>query len=164
MPQLNPEFFVSQLFWLIVTFSFLLIFLWRISLPRISSVLEKREIKINNDFETAKKLQTEAEDIQYQIGQQLQKAREQTLGMIKDSILNFQKKATNDLSKLDEELNKKIDNTAAIIDKNKNDSLKKIHEHILEITKLTLSKLSTVQVNQKEINESVINVKTKIMN
>ena len=54
MPQLNPEFFVSQLFWLVVTFSFLLLFLWKVSLPRIGSVLEKRENKINNDIETAK--------------------------------------------------------------------------------------------------------------
>ena len=45
MPQLNPEFFASQLFWLVITFVFLLIFLWRISLPRIGSVLEKRESK-----------------------------------------------------------------------------------------------------------------------
>ena len=64
MPQLNPEFFVSQIFWLIVTFSFLLFFLWKISLPRISRVLEKRENKINNDIESAKILQTEAEQIQ----------------------------------------------------------------------------------------------------
>jgi len=60
MPQLNPEFFLSQVFWLVITFSFLLIFLWRISLPRISSVLEKRENKINDEIQTAKKLQTEA--------------------------------------------------------------------------------------------------------
>ena len=64
MPQLNPEFFLSQVFWLVITFSFLLIFLWRISLPRISSVLEKRENKINNEIHTAKKLQTEAKEIQ----------------------------------------------------------------------------------------------------
>ena len=64
MPQLNPEFFVSQLFWLVVTFSFLLVFLWRISLPRIGSVLEKRAKKINDDIATAKELQKEAEVIQ----------------------------------------------------------------------------------------------------
>ena len=64
MPQLNPEFFVSQLFWLVVTFSFLLVFLWRISLPRIGSILEKRDKKINDDFATAKKLQEEAESSQ----------------------------------------------------------------------------------------------------
>ena len=69
MPQLNPEFFVSQIFWLVISFSFLLFFLWKISLPRISRVLEKREIKINNDIETAKKLQTEAEEIQNIIDQ-----------------------------------------------------------------------------------------------
>ena len=71
MPQLNPEFFFSQLFWLVITFSFLLFFLWRVSLPRISSVLEKRENKINNDIETAKQLQAEAEEIQDQINQKL---------------------------------------------------------------------------------------------
>ena len=67
MPQLNPEFFVSQLFWLVVTFSFLLVFLWRISLPRIGNVLEKRERRINEDLTTAKELQSEAENIQDKI-------------------------------------------------------------------------------------------------
>ena len=67
MPQLNPEFFISQLFWLILTFTFLFIFLWRISLPRISSVLEKRETKINDDVAVAKQLQAEAEEIQKKI-------------------------------------------------------------------------------------------------
>jgi F-type H+-transporting ATPase subunit b len=57
MPQLNPEFFVTQLFWLVVTFSFLLVFLWRISLPRIGNVLEKRERKINENINADKQLQ-----------------------------------------------------------------------------------------------------------
>ena len=48
MPQLNPEFFISQLFWLVITFSFLIVFLWKISLPRINTVLERRENKIND--------------------------------------------------------------------------------------------------------------------
>ena len=64
MPQLNPEFFLSQVFWLVICFSFLLIFLWKISLPRISTVLEKREKKINDNIQTAKKLQAEAKEIQ----------------------------------------------------------------------------------------------------
>ena len=45
MPQLNPEFFISQLFWLFISFSFLLFFLWKISLPRISTVMLARENK-----------------------------------------------------------------------------------------------------------------------
>ena len=66
MPQLNPEFFLSQLFWLIITFSFLFIFLWKFSLPRISKVLEKRESKINDDIESAKFYEDFPSQVKYQ--------------------------------------------------------------------------------------------------
>ena len=162
MPQLDPEFFVSQIFWLVVTFSFLLLFLWKVSLPRIGSVLEKRENKINNDIETAKKLQIEAEKIQNQIEQKLQDTKEQNFNLIKKSTLILQNKASEELSKLDDELNKKIDKSAKVIENNKKESLKQIHKQIYEITKLTLSKLSSVQVNDQEIKESVANAQSGI--
>ena len=162
MPQLDPEFFVSQLFWLVVTFSFLFFFLWKVSLPRISSVLEKRENKINNDIETAKQLQIEAEKIQDQIEKKLHDSKEQNISLIKNSTVNLQNKASKELSKLDNELNKKIEKSAKVIENNKKESLKQIHEQIHEITKLTLSKLSSVQINDQEIKESVANARSGV--
>ena len=162
MPQLNPEFFVSQLFWLVVTFSFLFLFLWKVSLPRIGSVLEKRENKINNDIETAKQLQIEAEKIQDQIEQKLRDSKERNFGLIKNSTVNLQNKASEELSKLDNELNKKIEKSAKVIENNKKESLKQIHKQIHEITKLTLSKLSSVQINDQEIEESIASSQSEI--
>jgi F-type H+-transporting ATPase subunit b len=162
VPQLDPEFFVSQLFWLVVTFSFLFIFLWKVSLPRIGSVLEKRENKINNDIETAKQLQIEAEKIQDQIEQKLHDSKEQNISLIKNSTVNLQNKASEELLKLDNELNKKIEKSAKVIENNKKKSLKQIHEQIHEITKLTLSKLSSVQINDQEIEESVANAQSGV--
>ena len=161
MPQLNPEFFVSQLFWLVVTFSFLLFFLWKISLPRISKVLEKRENKISNDIEIAKKLQTEAEQIQNKIDRQLSSARDQASNIIKESTLNIKNKIATELGKIDNELSKKIDESFAIIERNKKESIIKINNQILEITKLTLSKLSSVPVNDEEIKDSVTKAQSK---
>ena len=161
MPQLNPEFFVSQLFWLVVTFSFLLFFLWKISLPRISKVLEKRENKISNDIEIAKKLQTEAEQIQNEIDRQLSSARDQASNIIKESTLNIKNKIATELGKIDNELSKKIDESFAIIERNKKESIIKINNQILEITKLTLSKLSSVPVNDEEIKDSVTKAQSK---
>ena len=162
MPQLEQtEFFISQLFWLVLTFTFLLIFLWRISLPRISSVLEKRENKINNDIETAKQLQIEAEKIQDQIEQKLYDSKEQNISLIKNSTVNLQNKASEELLKLDNDLNKKIEKSATLIENNKKESLKQIYEQIHEITKLTLSKLSSVQINDQEIKESVANARVR---
>ena len=164
MPQLDPEFFVSQIFWLVITFSFLLLFLWKVSLPRISSVLDKRENKINNDIKTAKQLQIEAEKIQNQIEQKLQDTKEQNFNLIKKSTLILQNKASEELSKLDDELNKKIDRSAKVIENNKKESLLQIHEQIHDITKLILSKLSSVQIQEQEIKESVSNAQLRVKN
>ena len=164
MPQLDPEFFVSQLFWLVVTFSFLFFFLWKVSLPRISSVLEKRENKINNDIKTAKQLQTEAEQIQNKINLQLHDAKNQSSNIVKESTLNLQNKITSELIKIDSELSKKIDESSAIMEKNKQNSIKELNDQIFEITKLTLSKLSSMSVNNQEIKDSITKTQSSLIN
>ena len=155
MPQLNPEFFVTQLFWLVVTFSFLLVFLWRVSLPRIGNVLEKRERKISEDLTTAKELQNEAEKIQDTIESQLKQARLDASEMIKSSSLSFQDKAQIELTKLDKELEAKIEKSSATIEKSKNESVSQIQNQINEITKLTLSKVAAFDVSDDEIKSAI---------
>ena len=155
MPQLNPEFFVSQLFWLVVTFSFLLIFLWRISLPRISNVLKKRERKISEDLTAAKELQLEAEKIQESIESTLKQARSDASEMIKNSSTTLQDKVQAELTKVDKELDVKINQSEETIEKNKNQSLSKIEEQINEITKLTLSKVAEFEVTEDEIKSAI---------
>ena len=162
MPQLNPEFFVTQLFWLVVTFSFLLVFLWRISLPRIGNVLEKREKKINEDLTAAKELQVEAEKIQDTIDSQLKQARTDASDMIKSSSLSLQDKAQVELTKLDKELDAKIEQSAETIEKNKNESVSQIQSQINEITKLTLSKIVSFDVSSDEIKSAIKNTERSI--
>ena len=162
MPQLNPEFFVSQLFWLIVTFSFLLVFLWRISLPRIGNVLEKRERKISEDLTAAKELQVEAEKIQDTIDNQLKQARADASDMIKSSSLSLQDKTQVELTKLDKELDAKIEQSAETIEKNKNESVSQIQSQINEITKLTLSKVVSFDISNDEIKCAIKNTERSI--
>ena len=164
MPQLNPEFFLSQLFWLVIAFSFLLIFLWRISLPRISQVLEKRETKINNDIGEAKKIQAEAEKIQEQIDNEIMKTREENAQNIKDLNINLQNKALDELKEIDISLSKKISEAANLIEKNKQKSIKEIDEKVLEITKLILSKLSSNVISDEEIKKVVTSSSKKGLN
>ena len=155
MPQLNPEFFVSQLFWLVVTFSFLFVFLWRVSLPRIGNVLEKRERKISEDLSAAKELQAEASKIQETIENQIKQARADASEIIKSSSISFQDKAQAELNKLDKELETKIDESAKAIEKSKSELVSQIQEQVHEITKLTISKVATFNVTDNEIKKAV---------
>ena len=162
MPQLNPEFYVSQLFWLVVTFSFLLVFLWRISLPRIGNVLEKRERKISEDLTAAKELQSEAENIQDKIENQLKQARSDASELIKSSSASLQDKAQIEISKLEKELDDKINDSSEKIEKSKNESLNQIQAQINEITKLTLSKITSFEVTDNEIQNAVKNSESSL--
>ena len=61
MPQLNPEFWISQIFWLSLTFSVLYIVLSKLILPRISSNLELRKSQIQENIEAADKQREDSE-------------------------------------------------------------------------------------------------------
>ena len=61
MPQLNPEFWIAQAFWLILIFSILYLLIWKIFLPKITYSIENRKSRIVNDLDEALKLKENAE-------------------------------------------------------------------------------------------------------
>ncbi len=153
MPQLNPEFFVSQLFWLVVTFSFLFIFLWRVSLPRISTVLEKRQNKINENLSYAKELQEQAIEIEKKINKQISSAKEETENRIKKAILTLQDNTSTKLSDLDNELEEKFLNSEKEIIKDRDEQMKNLDQEIINITKITVSKISDLNISNDDVNK-----------
>jgi len=60
MPQLNPEYWVSQIFWVILIFGTLYIILWRIILPKINENLENRKSQILIDLDEAQKFKDQS--------------------------------------------------------------------------------------------------------
>ncbi len=157
MPQLNPEFFVSQLFWLTVFFSLMFLFLWRISLPRIALVLENRQKKIDNDLSIAKELQEEAQNVETKINDQINKAKLDTDDQIKKTILSLEDSVSSQLQRLDKELDEKISISEKEILKNRDEQIKNIDSEIVQITKLTVSRIAKLNISDDEIDEAVKN-------
>ena len=61
MPQLDPEFWFSQIFWLVVTFGILYLVLSKLILPKISDNLEARKSQVLENLELAEKQRNESE-------------------------------------------------------------------------------------------------------
>jgi len=155
MPQLNPEFFVSQLFWLAIFFIFLFIFLWKISLPRIAKVLEKRQNKIDENLKLAKELQEEAQKIEKKINIQISKAKEDTDEEIKSVVTSLQDNVSSQLQLLDKELEEKISKSEAEILKKRDDQMKNVNEEIRNITKMTISKIISLNVSDNDLDQTI---------
>lgn len=60
-PPFEPEFYPSQLLWLAITFGLFYIFLKKVVLPRIGTILEVRRDRIAQDLDHAARMRDEAD-------------------------------------------------------------------------------------------------------
>tara|TARA_B100001057_G_scaffold373774_1_gene378237 strand:+ start:219 stop:710 length:492 start_codon:yes stop_codon:yes gene_type:complete len=155
MPQLNPEFFISQLFWLTIFFVFLFVFLWRISLPRIATVLEKRQNLIDQNLLTAKELQVKAQEIEQNINNKINSAKIESDDTVKKIISSLENEVNSQLHSLDKDLEKKLSESEKEILINRDNQLKNIHQEIFNITKLTVSKISNFELLDQDIDKAI---------
>ena len=117
MPQLNPEFWVSQIFWLILTFGILYGILSKFILPKISANLESRKTQISDNIEAADKQRKESEiklkeydniilKSKIEANNIYNKAREKALKDINLKKGVLEKQIDEEINKTEEEINK----------------------------------------------------------
>jgi F-type H+-transporting ATPase subunit b len=151
MPQLNPEFWISQIFWLIITFGILFIVLTKVILPKISDNLETRKSQILENIETADK-QKEAS----------QKKIDEYEKIILDSKLKAKsyfnearEKILDDINKkraaLEKDLDEEIDEVEKELSDLKNKSGEKINKIAAETSAELIKELIGEEVNSSSI-------------
>lgn len=81
LPQMNPEFFASQIFWLVITFGLLFLVLSRVTLPKIAGSLAARKNRIEGDLNAAERSRKDASDALADYETALAQARGKALAM-----------------------------------------------------------------------------------
>ena len=164
MPQLNPEFWISQIFWLTLTFGILYVVLAKLILPKISANLETRKSKILENIEAAEKNREES-------GQKI-KEFEKIFQDSKIEAKNYFKQAREKILKdinlkkenLDKELNKEIKKAEIEIEDLKNKAPEKISKIAIEISTDLIQQLVGVEVNNSNISAIVNDLSKKDRN
>lgn len=117
LPQLDPMVYPGQAFWLLVVFAVLYVFFSKKTLPDMSSVIENRRERIQNDLDTATRLKDEVASVQEFYENSLSAARKEAADTYKkieenlkaDSEKNmkaFQEKATSQISAMESDIEK----------------------------------------------------------
>jgi len=149
MPQLNPEFWVSQIFWLTVTFGIMYLVLSKLILPKISANLE---IKREESEQRIKEYEKIVHDSKNEAKNYFNQAREKAL---KD--INLKK---DDLEKT---LNEEIEKAESEIKKFKDRAPEKINKIAIETSADILQQLIGTEVNNSSISAIVDDLSKKNM-
>jgi len=151
MPQLNPEFWISQIFWLVLTFGFLYIILSKLILPKISKNLETRKSQILENIETADKQKEESENKLKEYHKIILESKIKAKNYFNDS----RKKVLEDIDKKRIALEKDLDEEIAATENEINDLKKNSDEKISKIALDTSSELIKELIGEEVNNSSI---------
>ena len=151
MPQLNPEFWISQIFWLIITFGILFVVLTKVILPKISDNLETRKSQILENIETADKQKEESENKIKEYDKIILESKIKAKNYFND----VRKKVLEDINKKKIALEKDIDEEINSVEDEINDLRKNSDEKISKIAVSTSSELIKELIGD-EVNSSSI--------
>jgi len=155
MPQLNPEFWISQIFWLTLTFGTLYIILSKLILPKISANLELRKSQIQENIEAAEKQRKESEIKLKEYDEIILKSRLKANDIFKDSREKVIKDINIKKEALDKQIDEEIKKVEKEINKLKETSPEKINKIAIEISSDILKKLIGADVNNSSISAIV---------
>ncbi len=155
MPQLDPEFWISQIFWLTLSFGILYIVLSKLILPKISANLELRKSQIQENIESAEKQRESSETKIKEYDALILKSKIEAKNIFKnardDAIKNINLKKEALDKEIDEEI-KKAEKEIMILKKKAPEKINKI---AVETSTELLKKLIGAEINNSSISAIV---------
>jgi len=163
MPQLNPEFWTAQIFWLILIFFSLYIINWKIFLPKITNSIENRKSRIINDLSEAEKLKQNAEKKLIEYNKIINDAKKEAIKIINENKKNLINDIENKKKKFSEEIEKEISDAEKEIKTLKKTSVLKINKIAEEISSEIVKQVIGADVNMSSVAAIIDDVSKKKM-
>jgi|TARA_B100002052_G_C15821079_1_gene570534 F-type H+-transporting ATPase subunit b len=161
MPQLNPEYWLSQSFWLVIVFIALYVLIAKFFIPKIKLSIGDRERKIKDDLDEANKLKKISED---KIAEYEKLILENKNKLIKISN-DTKKKLDLDIQKkrkaIETQIQNELDKAQIEINNLKKESLTSIEQVAEDIASKVVEDLTNEKINQSSVKAIVSSTSKK---
>jgi F-type H+-transporting ATPase subunit b len=161
MPQLDPKYWASQAFWLILVFTILYISIARFYLPKIKSNLDDRENKIKDDIEDANKFKESAELKMKEYEKILENAKKEVIKIHLESKNRLDKDIKIKKEIIEKEIEKEILKAQKEIGELKKSSVSDIQKISENIASNIIETISGDKLNESSIKAAVEDVSKK---
>ena len=153
LPQLNPDYFTPQLFWLALTFALLFFILSKVALPRIGEVLQERKDRISRDIEAATKLKSETDAALADYEKALADARSNASSIAKQMRDKLAADAEAEKATVEKQIAAKLQDAEKRIGETKAKALSAVNEIAAETATAVVSKLIGQDVKADEVKK-----------
>ena len=155
MPQFEPTYFASQLFWLYVSFTLLLIMLSVFALPKISGVLEDRQKRIDGNLDKAGQLKAEAQAAIAAYEKAMADSRAEAHKIMQEAAAAISAQAASRQKQLGDKLATQVKAGEARIQAAKDQAMGEIRTVSAELVRVTLEKLIGQSADDAKVTAAI---------
>ena len=161
MPQLDPRYWASQAFWLILVFSILYISIAKFYLPKIKKNLDDREIKIKEDLDEANKLKNLSDKKIKEYEVILENSKKEVTKILLDSKNSLNKDIQTKKNSMEKEIENEISKAQKEILVMKKNSITSINKISQEIASNIIEKISGDKLNESSARAVIEDISKK---
>ncbi|MFN7039161.1 MAG: hypothetical protein ACK4OM_06335 [Alphaproteobacteria bacterium] len=152
MPQLDPSSFISQIFWLAISFTILFFIVVKLIVPNILQIITERNNIIENDLNKAEQAKINAETIEKLYKDSIENAHHKANKLIEEAKLQIKEESRQKMAILSTELNLKLKEAENKIMSLQENASKDIEILATDIVKSIYSKKLNSYIEQDELN------------
>ena len=161
MPQLDPTYWASQAFWLVLVFVILYIATSKVYLPKIKKNLDDRDNKIKEDLDNANRFKDESEKKLKEYETIILNAKKEVAKIHLESKNILDKDIQSKKAKMEKEIELEISKTQKEIIELKKQSINAIQNISTKIVSNIIENISGDKLNESSIKATVEDVSKK---
>lgn len=161
LPQFDPTWWPSQLFWLAICFAVLYFVFSRSTLPRLGGILESRALRIENDMKAAEALSAQADQVKTEYEQALKKASAAAAETIKATDTAAKAKLTTALADFRTRFDSEIAATEARLTKSASAAMQDMNRIAAEVAAQAAEKIAGIPADQSQAESVVASLNAK---
>jgi len=161
MPQLDPTYWASQAFWLILVFSILYLSIAKFYLPKIKNNLDNRENKIKEDLDSANKFKDVSESKLKEYEKILENSKKEVITILLESKSKLDKDIQTKKSNMEKEIENEISKAQEEITELKKNSISDIQNISKDIASNIIENISGDKLNESSIKAAVEDISKK---
>ena len=155
MPQLDPKYWASQAFWLVLIFALLYLAISKFFIPKIKDGLDDRENKIKNDIDEANKLKELSEKRQKEYSLVIENAKKEVQKILNENKNKLSIEIQNKKKIIEKEIEEEIQKAQIEIKNLKKSSINNIGKISEEIAQKIIEEISGDKLNESSIKAAI---------
>ena len=155
MPQLDPTYWPSQIFWLVLIFTCLYLILSNLFIPKIKDGIDDRENKIKDNLDEAQKLRDTADKKIEEYELIIENTQREVQKILNENKIKLSLEIPNKKKIFEEEIKSELKNTDAEIENFKKESIKNIAIMSEEMASELIKVVSGDSMNQSSIKAAI---------